>query len=387
MSSLKLAEFFFSRIKETIDYKQYIGEVSIDFEHDETYGNDYIRVSYMVLVNERFESINSNEKLSLFQQAPTYSFSLSTNQGRSLKKDKMLRILEFRHIYESLASYAILQFETYLDAATAIKVRGIDMWPEANYVEKYLSSVLPTVNRRGAYFDLERNVSQWSGLHQLAAASRKIYTKEKEQFSITDIEINRLFSIELNSIHNLVLGYAIPIKVKGTQTIDEIRIHTSKLVAALKKEINAEYNYNLEKHKRLIPYLYNSFLMAEKIQIINYQQSAYLKHFIIQEGDILQLKDNRIVVVNTVSIDLENEINVEYAILKTDLQAGERTRVIGTRDILFVLKKSFFQEFIAQTLVKHLSILYKWMLKRKMKFSFMPFTPDLTKDMDVSDKK
>lgn len=389
MSSLKLAEFLFSRIQETIDYKQYIAEVSIDFEHDETYGNDYIRISYVVDVNERFESLTSNEKQFLFQQTPKYIFPLSTNQSRSDNINKMLRILEFRHIYESLASYAVLQFETYLDAATTIKVQGIDMWPEANYVKKYLSSALRTANRSGAYFDFEQNVSHWDGLHQLAAASRKIYTKEKKQFSITDIEINQLFKMELYSIHNLVLRYAIPIKVKGTQTIDEISIHTSKLVVALKQKMNGEdsYRYNNETYRRLIAYLYNTFLMAEKIQIINHQQSAYLKHFIIQQGDILQLKDARIVIVNMVSIDLKNEINVEYAILKTDLKPGERTRVIGTSDILFVLKRSFFQEFIDQTLVKHLSILDKWMLKRKTKFNFIPFTPDLTKEMATSNKK
>jgi hypothetical protein len=386
VDSLKLAEFLFSRVQETIDYKQYIEKVSIDFEHDEIYGNDYIQVSYTVLVNESFENLAYNEKEPLFHQTPTYTFSLSTNKGKYDEKKKMLRIIEFRHIYESLASYAVLQFERYLHPATSIKVKGIDMWPEANYAEKYLSAGLQVRKRSGTYFDFEQDVPQWSRLHRLATESRKIYAKEKEQFNITDIEINQLFGLELYSIRSLLLSNTIPIKIKGTKTIDEIEIHTAKLVAALNKEINSEYGYKYyaEEYKRVITYLYDSYLMAQKIQIIKHQQSEYLKHFIIQQGDILQLKNMRIVMANAVSIDQKNAINVEYGMLKTDLQLGERTRVIGTSDILFVLKRQFFLEFTSQSLIKHLSLLGKWMLKRKMKLDFIPFELDLTKEIDAS---
>lgn len=387
MDSLKLAKFLLPRIEETIDYKQYIEEVNIDFEYKETYGNTYIRVSYTIFVNEVFENLTYNEKEPLFNQTPKYIFSLSTNQSSYDKKKEMLRILEFRHIYESLASYAVLQFEKHLDPATSIKVKGIDMWPEANYAEKYLSEYFQITKRNDAYFNFEVNVSQWSRLHQLAIKSRKIYAKEKEQFNITDIEINQLFRLELSSIRYVLLKNEVPVKIKGTKTINEIRIHTAKLVLALKKEINDKYGYHSNEYKGLITYLYNRYLMVERIEIVKHQQSEYLKHFVIQQGDILQLKNMRIVVANVVSIDQGNAINVEYGILKTDLQPGERTRVIGTNDILFVLKRQLFLEFMNQPFSKHLSRLEKWMLKRKIKLDFMPFEPDLTKEMNTSAEK
>jgi hypothetical protein len=179
----------------------------------------------------------------------------------------------------------------------------------------------------------------------------------------------------------------VPVKIKGTKTINEIRIHTAKLVLALKKEINDKYGYHSNEYKGLITYLYNRYLMVERIEIVKHQQSEYLKHFVIQQGDILQLKNMRIVVANVVSIDQGNAINVEYGILKTDLQPGERTRVIGTNDILFVLKRQLFLEFMNQPFSKHLSRLEKWMLKRKIKLDFMPFEPDLTKEMNTSAEK
>ena len=384
-----MAKFLLPRVQETIDYKQYIEEINIGFEYKETYGNTYIQVSYTIFVNEVFENLAYNEKESLFNQTPDYNFSLSTNQSRYDKKREMLRILEFRHIYESLASYAVLQFEKHLDPAIAIKVKGIDMWPEVNYAEKYLSEDLQITKRNDTYFNFEVDVSQWSRLHQLAIKSRKIYAKEKQQFNITDIEINQSFSLELSSIRYLLLKNEVPVKIRGTKTIDKIRIHTAKLVLALKKEINDErgYQYHDNEYKRLITYLYNRYLPAERIEIVKHQQSEYLKHFVIQQGDILQLKNMRVVVANVVSMDQGNAINVEYGILKTNLQLGERTRVIGTNDILFVLKKHLFLEFMGQTLVKHLSLLEKWMLKRKIKLDFTPFKPDLTKEIDTSAEK
>lgn len=390
MDSSKFAEFLFSRIQETIDNKQYIKEVSINFAHTEIFGNDYIQVSYMVKPSEKFEDLTYNEEKSLFQRTPNYTFSLSTYKERVDEKKKMLRILEFRHIYESLASYAVLQFEKYLDPATSIKVKGIDMWPDANYAEKYLTTDLQAGQRSRPYHDFESDVSQWKRLHALADESRKIYAKEKEQFNITDIQINRSFSFDLDSIRSLLLNNSVPIKIKGTKTIDEIQMHTVKLVEALKKEIvNSEYvrKYHAAKYKNLITYIYDRYLPHKKIQIIKHQQTEYLKHFIIQQGDILQLKNMQIVMVNVVSIDQKNAIAVEYVMLKTDLQPGGRTRIIGSGDILFVLKSPFFLEYMGQNLIKRLSLLEKWMLKRKMKLNFIPFDPDLTKEMDASDKK
>jgi hypothetical protein len=389
VDSLKLAEFLFTRIQETIENKQFIAIISIDFEHDETYGNDYIRVSFTIETNESFENLPYNQKQSLFNQTSKYIFSLSTNKGKYDKKRKMLRILEFRHIYESLASYAVLQFEKHLDSTTSIKVKGIDMWPEANYAEKYLTADFQVGGRSGTYFDFENRVFQWNQLHQLAKKSRKTYTKEKERFNISDIKISQLFGLELYSIHSLLLNNMIPIKIKGIKTIDEIQIHTAKLIIALKKELNSEYSYKYygEVYKKLINYLYDRYFIADKIQVIKDQQTLYLKHFIIQQGDILQLKNMRIVMVKTISIDHKNVINVEYVMLKNNLQPGERTRVIGTGDILFILKNPIFIEFISQIIIKRLSLLDKWMLKRKMKFDFTPFEPNLTKEMDTSDEK
>jgi hypothetical protein len=302
----------------------------------------------------------------------------------------MLRILEFKNIYESLASYAILQFEKYLDSATSIKVKGIDMWPEANYAKKFLFTDLQFGKRTGRSFDFEDNIYQWGQLHKLAMQSRKVYAKEKKQFNITDIEINQSFGLGLEYIRSLLLNNSVAIKIKGIKTIDEIQIHTLKFVEALKREfINNEYvrKYQAAEYKRLITYIYNRYFPLTRIQIIKQQQMEYLQHFIIQQGDILQLKDLRIVMVNAISMDDKNMIHVEYGMLKTNLQPGERTRIIDIRNILFVLKSPLFLEFISHTLIKRLSLLDKWMSKRKIKFDFIPFEPDLTKEVDASNKK
>jgi hypothetical protein len=126
--------------------------------------------------------------------------------------------------------------------------------------------------------------------------------------------------------------------------------------------------------------LYSAYLPHEKIKITQQQQSAYLKHFIIQQGDILQLKDLRIVMANAVQFDQKNVVNIEYIILKNGLQPGRRTKTIEIGNILYILQGPSFLEFMNQTPVKHLSVLNKWMTKRKVKFNYIPFAPDLTKN-------
>ncbi len=387
MDSLKLADFLFARIQETIDYKQYIEEVKISYFHTETYGNEYIRVSYTVLGNKSFDELDYNDKEGMFRKTSDYTFSLSTNKGnfKYSEKKKLLRFIEFRHIYESLASYAVLQLEKHLHQGTPIKVKGIDLWPEANYAEKYLLSGLHGRYDKIMHSDFELDVSQWSRPHQLAKKSRKICRKEK--FNITNIEINNLFGLELYTIRSILLNNEIPTKIKGVKTIDEIRIHSAKLVEALKKEMNSdEYvrTYHLAVYKRMIDHLYDNYLIAEKIKIINGQQSEFLNHFIIQPGDILQLNDMRIVMTNSISIDSRNEIKVQYAILKNNLDPGQRRRIIGIGDILYILKNQDFSEFTSKNFIKHLSFFNRWMSKRKVKLNFVPFEPDLTKEMDVT---
>jgi hypothetical protein len=138
MDSLKLAPFIFDMVKELIDYKQYINGVDISYQHAKTYSNEYIRLSYTVLPNESYKSLSYRERQVLFQKTPHYTFSLSTNRERSDEKKTLLRILEFKHMYESLTAYVILQLESHLNAGASIKVKGIELWPEANYAEKYL---------------------------------------------------------------------------------------------------------------------------------------------------------------------------------------------------------------------------------------------------------
>lgn len=387
MDSFKLSDFLFTRVQETIDYKQCIEEVSIGYFHTENYGNEYIRVSYEVAVNENYEKMPLDEQKEMFLKARDYTFSLSTHKEnfQYSKKKKLLRFIEFRHIYESLASYAVLQLERHLKPGTPIKAEGIDLWPEANYVEKYILSGLYERYNQIMHSDFKWDTSQWDRLHQLAKKSVKIYRKEKEKFNITDIELNDLFDLKLDTIRSTLLHNEIPIKIKGIKTIDEIFIHSARLVKVLKKEINNnEYvqTYKLPIYKRMITYLYDNYLTSEKERIINYQQSNFLMHFIIQPGDILQLNDMRIVMANSISIDARNKIKVEYVILKNNLDPGQRTRAIGFENILYLLRKDDFSEFVNKNSIKHQSSLNRWMSKRKMKLNFTPFLPDLTEEID-----
>ena len=303
MNSLNFSNFLFERVKETINYSQYIKEVVIDYLLTESFGNEYIRVTYHVDVNDDFRKLSKDAERGMFIGQPQFIFTLSTHaesKGRNEKR-KLLRITEFKNIYESLATYVCLQLENTLNPETPIKIKGIDLWPEANYAEKYLNKALYLKYKNDTASFFEHDVSQWDRLHELANKCKKTYVEDKTYFSITDSEINDLLGLGLDEIRFLLLRYEIPIKINGIKTINKVYIHTRALVDALKKEIKGEYFYgNKILYQYLIKFLYDHHLESEKSKIIDVQKTDFLKCFTVQKGDVLQLTDGRIVVVNSI---------------------------------------------------------------------------------------
>jgi|GEM_PF-872512 len=381
MDSLKFSFFLFKKVSETINYRQYVSEVKIGYEYDEGYGNEYIKVNYKVTVNGSFDELSPDIQRTMFNGTPHYIFSLSTHAqlGRISERRKLLRMVEFKRIYESLASYVTLQFENALGPDVSIKIKGIDFWPEGNYAEKHLENVSYIGYKRDASYSFEYDVSQWGRLHELANGCKKIYTENKIYFKVSDLEISELFDLGVNDIRFLVLRYEIPIKVKGIKIIDKVYIHALKLVEALKKEIGGDtFHRKNGLYLKLIKYLYDKHLDSEKSKIIDIQKAEFVKRFIIQKGDILQLKDGRIVMANSIEIDSHNKIIIEYLILKMNLELSERRRKIPFDNVVYVLNGDDFKEYKDYTPSKRLSLLKKWMSKKKKKFDFIAFEPDLT---------
>ncbi|WP_300599965.1 hypothetical protein [Niabella sp.] len=380
MDSIKMSDFLFSRIENTIKYKAYIKEVSIGYEYNETFGNSYVRLSYYLDVSDALENLPYQEQDSAFIGSPTYTFTLSTYKDHgNLAERKILRLTEFKHIYESLAAYAVLQLEEHLLPGTAIIVKGIDFWPEANYAKKYLYTALQDDNFKVTYGALKNDVWQWNRLHELAKKSKLVYLKNKDQFNLTDIQVHQISGIDIERIRSVLLEHNVPIKIKGIRTIDEVRIHVAELVEALKKKLKDDYyrRYHGVTYRYLITHLYNHYLPAEKTNIVRDQQSYFLEHFIIQKDDILELKNKQIVQANIITFDVENNIYVTYTILKDNLQPGQRTRTIKVCDVDYFLSAKDFSVFTHDITRKSLFLLKRWMLKRKKKAIFKPFKPDL----------
>lgn len=381
MDSLNFSNFLFKRVLETINQSKYIQEVSIDYELDGTFGNEYIRVEYKVVVSQDFHNLSNSDQDAFINLKPQYIFTISTHAQRNWgnEKKKLLKILEFKNIYDSLAVYVTSQFEHMLNPETAIKIKGTDLWPAANYAKRYLDSALYIKHKNHIYSSFENDVLQWDRLHKLSNDSKKNYTENKSHFSITDIEINHLFGLEPNDIRFILLNHKVPIKVSGFKTIEKINIHMPKLAEALKARIKDNY-YRRDNnvYQSLITYLYDNFLQSEKAEIIDKQKSDFLTSFSIQKGDILQLKDNRIVVASSIGIDSRNAIVIEYLNLKVNLEVGERKRKTLVNHISYVLSQSDFLSYRDYTPSRRISLLDKWMSKRKTKMMITAFEPDLT---------
>ena len=169
------------------------------------------------------------------------------------------------------------------------------------------------------------------------------------------------------------------------KTIDEIHIYIPGLIVALKKELLTDFacRYYKPEYQQLITYLYDQYLPDEKATIIRQQQSHFLQQLAIQLGDVLELRDGRVVRADVVEMDARQQVLVTYSMLKTDLQPGDRSLKVSINDITYVLKEKDYQYYMAQVVRGHLSLLKKWMQQRKMAIGTVVFEPDLSRLTDT----
>lgn len=380
--SLALAYFLYPRIKQTIALKQYIRTVNISYNYGESYGNEYIRFTYSLEVKDQdWKLLSLNDRDTAFKGSPNFIFTIAANtdRGRSVRSKRLLRILQFRDIYESLTAYAILQLEQGLNAGTSIKVQDISKWPEANYAEKYLLTAMESPHKGFRLHDFEADARQWHQLHQLAKATRKIYVAERARYTMTDTQLHYLSGIVVNDIHYFLLRHKVPIQLEGLTTIDLVHIHTAALATALQQELTSTDYGRFDKAvvRGLLSYFYDHFLVAERNEIVQQQQAAFLKTFPVQQGDILELTDRRLVWVNSIYFDERGAMNVVYAILKNNLRPGERTRTIKLERATYALKANAFAAYLAGNHTKRLQLLHRWMKKKKIPIPAPVFEPDL----------
>ncbi len=377
-----MAFFLYPRIRQTVVLKQFVKQVCISYSYEESYGNEYLKFEYDVEVHEpNWEQLSLNEQETAFEGTSSYTFSISTNatRGPHVKSHYLLRVLEFRNIYESLTAYAITQLEEGLNPGTSIKVQDISKWTEANYAKKYLLSSLQSDNREFTQRHFDNDIWQWKRLHSLARKTRKIYVEERGKFKVTDIWLHNMSGLAITDIRDFLLRHKIPMQVEGIHTIDVVIIHAPSLVVALKQELlNNDYGRLNEKVIRnLMPLIYKNFLDMEQKELLQQQQAAFLNEISVQRGDILELADRRVVWINSIALDKHLGVHVEYLVLKNNLQPGKRRRIVKLDHTMHVLKENVFTVYLNNNSTRSLSLLKRWMTNKKMPVYIPIFRPDL----------
>jgi len=361
MDPVKIAEFLFTRIQQTISQKRYIKEVKIGYSFGESYGNTYITLTYELLANADFYDLPLLDRHTMFQGTSQYTYSISSN-SQSERPPQIMRIIAFKNIYESITAYATLQLEAHLLPNTAIKIDSIHLWPNASYAEKYLNEL---VDKQAFYPDsskLGSNIWQWESLHQLALESKKKLSKEKSL--ISDLEIFEHCGFSITEIRRYVIHHQIPIKVKGVKIISQILISVPALLHELKT--NASQDRYDSHFPRLIDYLYNHYLPDEKAAVVQDKIAACLQSYMIQPGDLVTLNDNRIVQATAINMDTTHHLHITYTILRNNLQLGGRTRTVDISQVSSVLKTTDFQEYLNNNHIHHVSLLKRWMKKKEI---------------------
>ncbi len=386
MGWINLSKFFSIRLKNTIKYKEYVEGLELSYWRDENFGNDYIRIYYELKASEKYRQLNEEEQKKVkqfFEGSYYYVFPISTRSQRLMYSDsqEFIRLLEFKYIYLSFASFLVAQLEEHFPRDFPIKVKSLDNWPDLNHVESLFRNINFSMNGYKAQFqsDYQWDVWQWQELHRLGLDSRKIFLEEKSSFAVRDSDFPEVYSREFNRSHirSILLEYKVPVHIKGDKTIEEVRIHTLSFARAilmsikhLQEDESWSLSYKLREiyQRRLLLYYLREKASDHLKQLIDeVYGEQYLDELDLRIGDVLELINGRLVILKALKVKVMDDIQVSYKILKDNLTESSRGKTVSVGSINYSLGADLLEKYKAQNTIIRLELFKKWMGKRKRK--------------------
>ena len=173
--------------------------------------------------------------------------------------------------------------------------------------------------------------------------------------------------------------------IEGYKVINEIRVQPNEFVKAIRNKLKESIKTGCDNYSRdYIPSLkhtilsiYDNFLKREKRILITKQKKQFIKNLNVAEGDILELNNKQIVCLSSFSFSKDFELEVGYSIIKEKLELSQRSGKIVASKVEYYLKAKDFFQYKNQNVILGKSRFKNWMEKRKVKFDYTPFEPDL----------
>lgn len=385
MDWFKIAHFFEPKVRNTIKYRNWINKVQVYVEHQDKFGNECLKIFYIAYLNDSFNDLASSEKVQIedcFKESAYYVFSLS-NGSSKFSPDQHIRLMEFKSMYLAISSYLTLQLENNLESGTDLDIASLDDLPFLNYSEEFLSSLLTQFGKYNWHYrrSFEWDVRQFESLHSLSKRSYSHYKEHPGKYSVLESDLVYYLSIDSNEIRDLLLRNEVRIKVTGSKTIKQIKIHVSDLVQAVQLKIlelrDSRIGASSNEWERLLSTLYEEYLPEELGRIVEEEKNGFINGLPVKSNDVGQLNDGRLVLVKRFFLDENNDLKLAYTNLKSNLQKGERTRTVDAQLLLNYLNNEQLRHYCEQNVVIRLKNFEKWFSKRKTKFKNQPFIIDL----------
>ncbi|HAA24090.1 MAG TPA: hypothetical protein DCR93_29065 [Cytophagales bacterium] len=214
--SISLALFFQQRVYNTVKHAEYIGQVEVGFRWDDTFGNEYIKVEYLVSVNDCFSSQAEKEQETInatFTGSPFFIYSISTHRQR-YPQDEGLTFVSFQATYNSLAAYVVAELSNALDAEVPIKVKSAQNWPKANLAKQYYSYLDRFAQNRyyWGWRDIETESQQLESLFELTQLHAKRMLRQPKRILVKEESLLSYTSISRVTLRGILLKQQIPVR-------------------------------------------------------------------------------------------------------------------------------------------------------------------------------
>ncbi|PWL30678.1 hypothetical protein [uncultured Roseivirga sp.] len=375
-----ISNFLTPKIKGSILLKNVITEIDIGFYYQKTYGNECLKFYF----ETRFDEQKRKAFLDFNQVYQKYFNGLSEHvfqvhqRANNIGDLENLRFYEFKVMYMTIISLLEPILENLLSSAIKINIKSIEDEPLLNYSEIFLKKLIGRYSKTHWYLkhEFDSQINQHFYLHKLSIASKEHYRANKKDYLVKDNELADRIGIELHELRQLIIDNNIKIKVVGKEQIRSIEINKFELKRVFVQKLSDAHVYNQIIDAEIWFYrlveFYQSYLVNEYAELVNVAYKRYFDQLSLNEQDIGQLNNGRLVVIASIKNHGDNFI-MNYYNLKNDLSTGSRCGSTLLKNLKSYLPKQALQNYIEQNVLVKKRQFEKWFFKHKKPFELEPF--------------
>jgi hypothetical protein len=334
--------------------KDAIKEISVSFYFSEAYSNHSCRFSIDVDFFD-YEHLPKESKIIVNKYFYNAGNSTGSRFVSFIYKSQSAYDIDFNEIKSFINHYSFAQnlfdgfIRNVIPNKCSLEIATLESEPFFNYISHFLyhiGDVKPIKSFSKRYFEINKRNFKFDCYYHKVLKEASTQTLNTEN-TVTDKELYETDGGDIADLRKFIVEEKIPFSIRSySDIIEEIRIDASILKEKMKNYVPKNSYINIRPKSIL-----NLIEKKEKNQNENEEKlKTRLKKAGLTVGDYICVKNHYnkekqyIGIIKNISIGYNNDLRIEYNVLKTDLLESLSIKDTLDTDILYILKSEIFEQ-------------------------------------------